>query len=123
MNELSKIFNRKDLVDTRKKLRNTSTSAEAALWNLIKNKQLDGRKFRRQHSINNCIVDFYCHSEKIIIELDGHPHGSYSQIEKDIERDNLFIRAGFKVLRFENRFVFQEPEFVLEKIKNCYQVK
>jgi very-short-patch-repair endonuclease len=123
MNKLSKIFNRKDLVDTRKKLRNASTSAEAALWNLLKNKQLDGRKFRRQHSINNSIVDFYCHSEKMIIELDGDSHSSYSQIEKDIERDNLFIKAGLKVLRFENRFVFQEPEFVLEEIRNCYRVK
>jgi very-short-patch-repair endonuclease len=46
----------------RQNLRNNSTSAEAALWNLIKNKKLDGRKFRRQHSLGNYIVDFYCSS-------------------------------------------------------------
>jgi very-short-patch-repair endonuclease len=45
-------------------LRNNSTSAEAALWNLLKNKQLEGRKFRRQQSIGKYIVDFYCSQEK-----------------------------------------------------------
>lgn len=121
MDNLSRIFNKKDLKGNRKYLRKNSTSAETTLWVLLKNKQLNGRKFRRQQSINNFIVDFYCHSEKIIIELDGDRHGDYIQIEKDSERDKILEKAGFKVLRFENRFVFQEPEYVLEEIRKCFQ--
>ena len=77
------LFNRKALKSFRKSLRNRSTSAEAALWVMIKSRKLDGRKFRRQYSIENCIVDFCCPSEKLVIELDGDPHGEYHNIEKD----------------------------------------
>jgi len=70
-------FNRKYLKSFRSSLRNKSTSAEAVLWNILKSKNLNGRKFRRQHSIGNYIVDFYCASEKLVIELDGNPHGEY----------------------------------------------
>ncbi|MCJ7446156.1 MAG: endonuclease domain-containing protein [Bacteroidales bacterium] len=52
------------------------------------------------------IVDFYCSSDKLIIELDGDPHGDYSQIQIDEKRDKLFEDMGCKVLRFENRFAF-----------------
>jgi very-short-patch-repair endonuclease len=112
--------NKKELKLFRKDLRNRSTSAEASLWNLLKNKQLDGRKFRRQHSLENYIVDFYCSSEKLIIELDGDPHGDYSHIQKDTVRDNYFNTLGYKVIRFENRFVFQDPELVLETIRGSF---
>jgi len=57
------------------------------LWNILKSKKLEGRKFRRQHSIGSFIVDFCCPSEKLIVELDGAPHGEYVQIEKDIKRN------------------------------------
>jgi len=113
--------NKIELKQVRKKLRNNSTSAEASLWKLLKDKQLEGRKFRRQHSIKYYIVDFYCSSEKLIIELDGMPHSQYSQIEKDEIRDKYFEDNGYKVLRFENRFVFQDPEYVLETIKKLFK--
>jgi len=90
------------------------------LWNILKSKQLDGRKFRRQHSIGNYIVDFYCPSEKIIIELDGDPHGDYIQIQKDEIRDKYLEYLGFTVIRFENRLVFQEPEFVKMEIRKLF---
>ncbi len=48
-----------------------------------KSKKLNARKFRRQQSIGNYIVDFFCASEKLVIELDGNPHGEYHKIEKD----------------------------------------
>jgi len=108
--------NRIELKEIRKKLRNRSTSAEATLWKLLKNKQLKGKKFRRQHSLYNYIVDFYCSSDKLIIELDGDPHGDYVRIQKDENRDKLLEEKGYKVLRFENRFVFQDPDFVINTI-------
>lgn len=67
------LFNRKGLKSFRSALRNRSTSAEAALWNILKSRNIDGRKFRRQYSIDNYIVDFCCPLEKLIIELDGAP--------------------------------------------------
>ena len=115
------LFNRKELKPLRSYLRNRSTSAESALWNLLKSGKLEGRKFRRQHSIDKYIVDFYCPSEKLVIELDGDPHGDYINIEKDIKRDKYLEGLGLTVIRFENRFVFQEPEYVLNEIKNAFK--
>jgi very-short-patch-repair endonuclease len=105
------LFNRKGLKSFRSSLRNKSTSAEAALWNILKSKNLDGRKFRRQYSIGSHIVDFCCPSEKLIIELDGAPHGEYHRIQEDENRDKYIESLGFTVTRIENRVAFQEPEF------------
>jgi very-short-patch-repair endonuclease len=110
------LFNRKSLKSFRSSLRNKSTSAEAALWNILKSKKLDERKFRRQYSIDKYIVDFCCPSEKLVIELDGAPHGEYHNIHKDEIRDKYLESLGFIVLRFENRFVFQDPEYVKDEI-------
>jgi len=110
------LFNRKSLKSFRSILRKRGTSAEAALWNLLKSKSLEGRKFRRQYSIGNYIVDFCCVSDKVIIELDGNPHGEYHRIQKDEARDKYIESLGFTVLRFENRFVFQDAEYVKDEI-------
>jgi very-short-patch-repair endonuclease len=69
-----KIKNIPSLTEKRKALRNNLTSAEATLWLCLKNKQLEGKRFRRQFSIGNYIVDFYCPEQKLAIELDGQGH-------------------------------------------------
>jgi very-short-patch-repair endonuclease len=117
------LFNRKDLKSFRSSLRKRSTSAEAELWELLKSKKLEGRKFRRQYSIGNYIVDFCCPKEKLIIELDGDPHGEYHKIQKDEIRDNYLANLGFTVVRFENRFVFQEPEYIKSEITKVFNKK
>jgi very-short-patch-repair endonuclease len=114
------LFNRKNLKSFRSSLRNKSTSAEVALWNILKSKKLDGRKFRRQYSIDNYIVDFCCPSEKLVIELDGAPHGEYHKIHKDEIRDQYIESLGFSILRFENRLVFQEPEYIQDEIRKVF---
>ena len=112
-----KIHNLPHLKTFRKQLRHNLTPAEATLWNMLKNKQLKGRKFRRQHSVGNYILDFYCPSEKLAIELDGEGHFQATQEEYDYER-NLFLSTfGIKVLRFENKEVFENPEKVLAAIE------
>lgn len=68
------INNKTELKPFRKKLRNNSTSAEATLWTYLQKSQLENRKFRRQNSLGNFIADFYCPSEKLVIELDGEDH-------------------------------------------------
>ena len=74
MNRNNQIKNLDYLKPYRRVLRKKLTPAEASLWSLLKNKQVFGLKFRRQTSIENYIVDFYCPKIKMIIELDGEPH-------------------------------------------------
>ena len=69
-----KLHDRNYLRKYRKSNRKSLTPAEAVLWNYLKRRKLDGRKFRRQHSIGNYIVDFYCANETLIVELDGLVH-------------------------------------------------
>ncbi len=115
------LFNRKYLKSFRSSLRKRSTSAEAVLWNILKSRNLDGRKFRRQHSIGNYIVDFCCPSEKLVIELDGDAHGDYNKIEEDKKRDKYIEELGFIVVRFENRIIFQEPEYLKDEIRRIFK--
>ena len=114
-------YNKKKLEDNRKRLRNNSTPAEAALWSLIKNKQINGRKFRRQHSIGNYILDFYCPEEKLAIELDGEDHYWEEGMRRDKLKTAYIESHGIKIIRFENKLVFKDPEFVLNTIKNILQ--
>lgn len=116
-----KIINRHYLRDLRKTLRKNLTPAEAAMWNLLKNKQLDGRKFRRQVSIENYIVDFYCAEEKLVIELDGAVHNHPTVAENDQYRDEHLQDLGYIILRFENELVFKQPDRVLEEIEKCFE--
>ena len=82
---------------------------------------MDGIKFRRQHSIGNYIVDFCSPEKKLIIELDGTPHGEYHQIQKDENRDKYLESLGFVVVRFENRIVFQDPEYLKSEIQKHFK--
>jgi very-short-patch-repair endonuclease len=111
------------LKDNRKALRNNLTSAEATLWKFLKGSQLEGRKFRRQHSIENYILDFYCPSERINIELDGEHHFTEEGAEKDKVRDEFLTNLGIKVLRIENRDIFENFDNVMEMIKDNFKKK
>ena len=113
--------NDKFLKNYRKELRNNLTIAEAKLWSLIKNKQLGDRKFRRQHSIGNFIVDFYCPKEKLVIELDGQIHYNLVSEEKDHKRDLILKAYDIKVLRFENKMVLEQQDIVMNAIKNEFK--
>jgi len=118
-----RIHNYKYLEERRKELRNNSTSAEDFLWKYLQQKKLEGRKFRRQHSITNYIVDFYCPSEKLIIELDGEVHFNILQQNYDFERTQKLEALGFKVIRFENKQVFENLEAVLVEICNNFKLR
>ena len=114
------ISNLPNLKTFRKELRKNLTPAEAALWSLIKGNQLEGRKFRRQYSVGSYILDFYCHSEKLAIELDGQGHFETTQAEYDRERDLFLEYYGIRVLRFENKWVWDHPVQLLEKVKSYF---
>jgi len=117
MNRENQIKNLDYLKEYRQNLRKTLTPAEAALWSLLKNRQAFNLKFRRQASIENYIVDFYCAQFKIVIELDGEPHFTQEQADKDQKRDKRLKELGHKVLRYENLIVFDHPDFIFDDIK------
>ena len=117
-----RIHNKPELKQFRRALRNNSTSAEAMLWTYLKEKQLEGRKFRRQHSIGNYIVDFYCPCEQLVIELDGENHFWEDGLQQDINRSNYLHTIGIRVIRFENKWIFEDLEFVLREISNQFLI-
>lgn len=115
------LHNRKYLKENRKALWNNATLAEGELWKYLKNGQLHGRKFRRQHSISNHIIDFYYPSEKLAIELDGQVHLHFAASEADLERDEILKGFAVKVLRFENKDIFEHLEAVLQEISEAFR--
>ncbi|MFS4494644.1 endonuclease domain-containing protein [Maribacter sp. 2308TA10-17] len=97
------------------KLRLKMTATEEILWEELKNKPL-GFKFRRQHPINFFILDFYCHQKRLSIEIDGEYHASIEQQEKDQLKTEYLNSVGIKEIRFKNKKVLDDLEFVLAKI-------
>ena len=95
------------------KLRKRSTNAEKLLWKHLRQKQIEGLKFRRQQAIDNYIVDFVCFENRLVIEIDGGQHSE----EKDKERDSYLKKQGFRVIRFWNNEVLNNVQGVLEVIK------
>ena len=116
-----KLHNRKDLRLSRKNLRKRMTAAEAFLWRHLQKRKLKGRKFRRQHSIGPFVVDFYCSKEKLIIELDGEYHNNPVAEEFDQKRSRYLNNKGCRVIRFENRRVFDDLSDVLSEIQNNFR--
>ncbi|MFI5149692.1 MAG: endonuclease domain-containing protein [Bacteroidia bacterium] len=113
-----RINNLKKVKSFRKHLRSNLTPPEAFLWNYLKKSQIEGKKFRRQHSIGPYVLDFYCPEEKLAIELDGHHHFTEDGINYDEKRTRYLNGFGVKVLRFENKVVFEFTERVLDEIRN-----
>ncbi len=115
------IHNKNELLESRRALRKNLTPAEAFLWKELKGKQLDGKKFARQHSIANYIVDFYLASDQLIIELDGEVHQNPAAAEYDQKRTDYLKSEGFTVIRFENKMVFDNLTAVLMEIKKNFK--
>ena len=87
---------------------------------MLQGSKIDGRKFRRQHSLGDHILDFYCPAERLAIELDGESHTSDAVTVRDRNK-RLFVEAhGIRIIRFENHWVFDEPEYVLKRIRDNF---
>ena len=97
-----------------KELRQNMTPAEKILWQHLRAKHFKGLKFRRQQIIAGFIVDFYCHSIGLVIEVDGKIHDK--QKDYDAERDNIIAAQGLTILRFTNQQVIENIELVLKTI-------
>lgn len=100
-------------LETARLLRKKQTKTEKILWHILRRKSL-GLKFRRQHVFVGFILDFYCPSAKLGIEIDGGIH--VKQKDYDIMRQKAIEDNGIKVLRFTNNEILDRPDEVLEKI-------
>ena len=115
------LYNITCLKETRAHLRRNMTGAELVLWEVLKGKKLSGRKFRRQYSIGYYIADFYCPSERLVIELDGQHHYTPEGIASDFERDEHLQELSIRVLRFENKDVLNNLTSILKQIKSNFK--
>ena len=95
-----------------KALRKQLTSAEKLFWKIVRNRNLSGLKFRRQHPIGPFIADFYCHALKLVVEIDGDIHDLEDVRQYDTQRENYLKELGIKVLRFKNEDVFANAHLI-----------
>jgi leucyl-tRNA synthetase len=97
-----------------REMRKAPTKAEARLWQLLRDRRLGNLKFRRQHAFGRFIVDFYCASAQLVLEMDGPIHEA--ELLSDVERQKVLEHMGLRILRFTNDEVLEMPEAVLSAI-------
>lgn len=103
-----------------RQMRNNPTPSEAELWARLRRRQLDGRKFRRQHVLQPFIVDFYCVAEKLVIEVDG----AYHQMDQERHQTRAtYLREhyGVRILRFRAEDVLTRPMLIAEHIRASWE--
>ena len=105
---------KKTLTRRARSLRRNLTDAERRIWRHLRNRRLGGIKFRRQVPVGPYIVDFYCHSHRLIIELDGGQHAD--QLSYDEARSDYLLSRGYSVIRFWNNDVLGQTDVVLSLI-------
>ena len=103
-----------DLQSRARELRAKSTEAEKLLWRHLRNRQLNGYKFRRQVPLGNYVADFVCLSPKVIVELDGGQHMDNQTYDK--RRSKYLESLGYTVVRFWNNEMLNNPSGVLESL-------
>jgi len=100
-----------------KLLRKNPTPAEKVLWSYLRKNQMK-RKFRRQHPIWLYVGDFYCHSLRLVIEVDGGIHEDQDQRKKDLEKEKAFLNFGLHIIRFTNSEVTCSIDDVLSRLSS-----
>jgi very-short-patch-repair endonuclease len=102
--------------DAARVLRRNTTGAERIMWHLLRDRRLDGVKFRRQFPVGPYVADFACIAQRLVVELDG---GQHSESPADAKRDAFLALNGWRVLRFWNNDVMENREGVLESIQQA----
>ena len=107
---------RSGLTNLARDLRRHDTAAEHALWMKLRNRQIDGWKFKRQVAFGAYILDFFCYDARLAIEVDGATHSEQSEIARDMERTAFLETNGVRTVRFTNADVVGNIDGVLEMI-------
>lgn len=110
----------RDLKPLARTMRTEMTFSERTLWKFLRNRQILGYKFRRQHVIGNFIVDFYCHELKLVIEVDGLSHEEQKSYDRD--RQVYLENSGYSVIRFNNEEVVRNISGVIGELMNRIQM-
>jgi very-short-patch-repair endonuclease len=98
-------------------LRKSMTPAEKVLWERLRNRQIKGLRFRRQHPIKDFVVDFFCYDALLVIEVDGTVHDETSQKERDEQRTIILKKLGLKEIRFTNTEVINHTDQIIKRIE------
>lgn len=106
----------RETVERAKRLRREMTDVEWRLWGHLRNRQLDGARFRRQHPIGTYIADFICLDKRVIVEVDGSQHADAEQMAHDARRTTWLESQGYIVMRIWANEVDENPEGVLAEI-------
>ena len=118
---MTKVYNKEIEKCKRRLLRKNMPQAEIILWSNLRNKILRGYKFRRQYSVKNFVLDFYCPKLKLAIEVDGGSHFIEGADVRDKERQTIIETFGISFLRFTNKEIQENINGVLEKIMENIQ--
>ena len=95
------------MIHRARNLRQVETPPEQLLWLALRNGQIGGMKFRRQHPVGPYVVDFYCHSAKLVVEIDGMSHNDKAEL--DAVRTKALEAEGLRLLRVTNKDVMRDP--------------
>jgi very-short-patch-repair endonuclease len=106
-----------ETIEFAKNLRKKMTVCEKILWKRLKDKNIRGVKFRRQHPIGYYIADFYCHEARLVIEVDGPVHSNSERKEHDENRTAELDRLGIRVIRFTNKEIKTNIKRVMQTIR------
>ena len=98
-------------------LRSRLTEAEEILWEHLKDRKMEGIRFRRQHPLFKFVADFYAHQLKLVIELDGDHHAQDAQKFYDLDRTEILSEYQIMVIRFSNYEVLYHLDLVLDCIR------
>lgn len=113
---MTKAFNKAGEKFKRRVLRKNMPLAEVILWTKLKDKAVKGYKFRRQFSVNNFVIDFYCPKLKLAIEVDGESHFTDCAESRDKERQMIIESFGVSFLRFTNKEIYENINGVVDRI-------
>ncbi len=116
--DLPPVALQKKMQEIAQQFRKEPTESEAILWDLLRNRKLDDRKFRRQHPIGRFVVDFYCHEERLIVEIDGGIHASQQDLDR--QRQEILESLGLRFVRISSNLVETNPQDALQKIRNAF---
>ncbi len=101
-----------------RRLRRTMTDAERILWSKLRNRQLENQKFRRQHRLGPYVLDFYCPSKRLVIEVDGGQHYTHKGKLRDEKREEYLTKCGLIILRYSDKDILTNLNIVLQDILN-----
>jgi very-short-patch-repair endonuclease len=116
-------YNKSVLTQRRKELRKNLSKAEAIMWNHLSRRQIHGYKFRRQYSVDQYVLDFYCPELKLAIEIDGDSHFMPGAQEQDKARQEHIEAFGIRFLRFTNEDVCKNIDGVCQAVYNAGELR